>query len=993
MIFQHLETIVFKNNVIVIGRTEDNRSIAVKLNDVLPHITVGYRVGIQEEIIDTFQRYKYFQMSKRYPPKCCSEDIQHHLKFQILKGQDIIQYDEHSESRFLKITTQNIWDFNALKRMLKYTLTVADSLVVDKSYKDVRTYSGRLTKHKYLVKTKETNINCTVYNDQVNTQLQYFIDKDIYTCAWFSVEGVETEASDKLTRCDVEYNGTIHKTDKTGMAPWRILSYDIESLPPPRKNNPSKYDFPKADKRKFVNKINPDASRQYSMEVDAGDPVITICATLTMPEVEYYAWILCPDKAEYTLYDVEDFAASKATVFVFESEMELLEDFIEFIGEKDVDFIQGHNVNRFDNDYVLKRYNALQKEKHTHIVWKEEIKEYVDKKAIKKANWSRLQNHETKINKSTFSSSQKGSIEKFKLDIPGRVVLDSYDIMKDQHNESSYKLDNLAQKYLGTKKVPMDYDQIYPKFQSHEGRTELAVYCLKDAYLVHKLMEKLCKLNVILQMANVCGISMKDVIERGQGIRTICLMIRYAKKHRYFIPRVEPSKEDKSFEGAVVVDPTAGYYTDAVSCLDFASLYPSIMQCMNMSYETLVDRKTIEKMGWKEDEDVRTIPDYSFDNGKFKSTFNPNNPAFVTAKTRIGLLPEMLETLLAERKKVKKMMKAEKAHSTMYNVYNGRQLGLKVVCNSIYGFTGASVGFLPCKTIASSVTKYGRGLTLKTKDMIENHPVWGKEHKCKCIYGDTDSVFVHMPRSLVDGKDREELVNNAHKMGEIMANYITKQFLSPVLLEYEKTYCPYLLLKKKRYAGYKFEPGLPPKLHLKGIEAVRRDFAPLLVDTQKRLLNALIIEQDKKQACQIVHQVVKDLFADKIPLDMFVMSKKLSRDPSEYASKGPHVLLALRMAKKNPMTAPVAGDRVEYVIHVGHKMLSERACIPKDIKNGTYLVDFTYYFTKQLKTPLLRILKNVVGDPEQYFKVSRIRKRAPTGNNPFAGWLKIPRIS
>ena len=74
--------------------------------------------------------------------------------------------------------------------------------------------------------------------------------------------------------------------------------------------------------------------------------------------------------------------------------------------------------------------------------------------------------------------------------------------MKDQHNESSYKLDNLAEKYLGTKKVDMDYNQIYPKFQHKQGRLELAVYCLKDAWLV-RAVDKLCKLNVILQMANV----------------------------------------------------------------------------------------------------------------------------------------------------------------------------------------------------------------------------------------------------------------------------------------------------------------------------------------------------------------------------------------------------------------------------------------------------------------------------------------------------------
>lgn len=950
VIFQHLDTIFEKKQVIIVGRTKKNHSVAVKLNNVKPHIVIGYYDGC----IDYLKRYiRHSKFMKKcrgaYYPRVKPDEMDLDMEFNVIQGQDIVSPLEHKKSTFLKITCSNVWDYWTVKRIVQGKQF--DVPLVFKYGKQIDIHDFNTFEKKYSIKKKQTSITeCKIYNDQVNIPLQYFIENDLYSCSWFKVCGALRENCD--TTCDLEYEGHVENCNVTGMAPWKIFSFDIESLPPPRENNPGKFDFPKPEK----------------------DPIITICGTLTLKQLEYHAWILCPDGLDYKLYDVDGFEASTSKVYSFVSEKEMLLHFVNFINTQDIDFIQGHNCIRFDADYIIKRLNTLE---CTGI------------------NMSRLKKHQTKIDTSTFSSSQKGSIDRFKLAIPGRVVLDSYDIMKDQHNESSYKLDNLAQKYLGTKKVPMDYDKIYPKFQTYQGRLELAVYCLKDAWLVHALLEKLCKLNVILQMANVTGISMKDVIDRGQGIRTIALMIRYSKKHSYFIPRVKPNKEEETFKGAVVVDPTVGYYTDAVSCLDFASLYPSIMQAMNMSYETLVSNEKIKKMNWIEGEDVRTIPDYELVDGKLKITHNPNNPSFVTSKVRLGLLPEMLETLLAERKKVKKMMKAEVPHSTMYNVYNGRQLGLKVVCNSIYGFTGASVGFLPCKLIASSVTKYGRGLTLKTKSIIENHEEWGKNgHGCKCIYGDTDSVFVHMPRSLVNGKDREELIQNAHKMGEKMAEYITGKFLNPVFLEYEKTYCPYLLLKKKRYAGYKYEPGLPPKLHLKGIEAVRRDFAPLLVDTQKKLLNTLIIEQNVQKGCTLVHNIVKDLFMDKLPLNMFIMSKKLSRDPADYASKGPHVQLALKLAKKDPVQAPVSGDRVEYVIHIGSKMMSERACLPKDIIDGKHMVDLNYYFEKQLKAPMLRIFKVIkeIRNPEQYFKTKAIKKRLPTGKNMFAHWKKKPRI-
>ena len=101
--------------------------------------------------------------------------------------------------------------------------------------------------------------------------------------------------------------------------------------------------------------------------------------------------------------------------------------------------------------------------------------------------------------------------------MPGRVVLDSYDIMKDQHNESSYKLIYLR-KVLGTKDEQTTTISIRCGIHNKDDMT--AVYCIKDSWLVRKMMDKLCKLTVFLQMSNVCGISMKDVIERG-GIRTL----------------------------------------------------------------------------------------------------------------------------------------------------------------------------------------------------------------------------------------------------------------------------------------------------------------------------------------------------------------------------------------------------------------------------------------------------------------------------------------
>lgn len=91
---------------------------------------------------------------------------------------------------------------------------------------------------------------------------------------------------------------------------------------------------------------------------------------------------------------------------------------------------------------------------------------------------------------------------------------------------------------------------------------------------------------------------------------------------------------------------------------------------------------------------------------------------FVKATVRKGLLPLILEELLAARKKAKKQMGAEK-DPFRKAIYNGRQLALKITANSVYGFTGATAGRLPCLEISSSVTGFGRQMIDHTKNKVE----------------------------------------------------------------------------------------------------------------------------------------------------------------------------------------------------------------------------------------------------------------------------------
>ena len=82
------------------------------------------------------------------------------------------------------------------------------------------------------------------------------------------------------------------------------------------------------------------------------------------------------------------------------------------------------------------------------------------------------------------------------------------------------------------------------------------------------------------------------------------------------------------------------------------------------------------------------------------------------------MLPEVLDDLLSARKKAKADLKKE-TDPFKKKVLDGRQLALKISANSVYGFTGAQVGKLPCLEISQSVTAFGRMMIELTKNEVE----------------------------------------------------------------------------------------------------------------------------------------------------------------------------------------------------------------------------------------------------------------------------------
>ncbi len=70
------------------------------------------------------------------------------------------------------------------------------------------------------------------------------------------------------------------------------------------------------------------------------------------------------------------------------------------------------------------------------------------------------------------------------------------------------------------------------------------------------------------------------------------MLLRKCRVVNLLIPNIARNhtggEDEVGYEGATVIDPKKGFYNEPIATLDFASLYPSIIQGYNLCYSTLV---------------------------------------------------------------------------------------------------------------------------------------------------------------------------------------------------------------------------------------------------------------------------------------------------------------------------------------------------------------------------------------------------------------------
>jgi len=632
-----------------------------------------------------------------------------------------------------------------------------------------------------------------------------------------------------------------------------------------------------------------------------------------------------------------------SNIISFDTEREMLLAFKDYMNKQDIDIMTGWNIFGFDLEYIYKRAAMVGC-------------------GIDFYDLGKFKDSECHLVSKKLSSSALGDNFLKLLPMPGRFIFDMFHEVKKGYKLDSYKLNEVSKLYLGDQKIDMAPKEMFARYLEGDPvkLREVAEYCVKDTLLPHRLIKKLCTLLNLLEMAKATWVPIAFLVERGQQIKVFSQLSKKARELGYMVPTIKYGAiPEEPYEGATVLEAQKGAYYTPITALDFEALYPSIMMAHNLCYSTYV----------MNEKDYGNVPGVEYE------TFKVGEKTYKFAQGVPSLLPAILLELKQFRKKAKKDMAA--ATGSMKEVYNGKQLAYKISMNSVYGFTGAGKGILPCVPIASTTTCRGRGMIEETKNYVEaNFP------GAKVRYGDTDSVMVEFD---VGDRKGKEAIEYSWELGERAADECSALFKKPNNLELEKVYWPYFLYSKKRYAAKLWTKGKDDQMHMdyidvKGLQLVRRDNTPHVREVCKELLDVVLDAPDTGPPRELARERASQLLAGEVPNEKLILSQSLSDSykvggksvsivsPESMHINQAHVQVVNKMRERKPGSEPQSGDRVPYLLTKTDNPKAkafQKSEDPKYVEENNVPIDYHYYFENKFLNPVCDLLDPLYENTKQ----------------------------
>jgi len=540
---------------------------------------------------------------------------------------------------------------------------------------------------------------------------------------------------------------------------------------------------------------------------------------------------------------------------IYEDERSLLIGFIDWIQVYDPDILIGWNCINFDLRFL------------------EDVCQRLGVKFNLGRNNETLEWRTSGVNK-----------EHYFVLIPGRVVLDGIDTLKTAtYSFESFSLEFVSRELLGRGKLVYDPDdrgeEIMRLFQ--EDKQALADYNLEDCALVWDIFDKTNLIQFAFERAKLTGLPMDKV-----GGSVAAFENQYLPRlHRkgYVAPNLPDDPQGIGSPGGYVMDSQPGLYEN-VLVLDFKSLYPSIIRSFKIDPYGLAEGDRL--VNRSELDGSIPLGNECYDVQQLSQGFRG---AFF--KKENSILPNLIENLWVARDKAKSERNGALSQS------------LKILMNSFYGVMGTPGCRFFDARLPSSITLRGHEIMLRTRELIE-------EEGYQVIYGDTDSIFVLLSKSVEQGQASEIGQQLVEKVNLWWKSHLVQkyQLVSALELEYESHYTKFLmptlrgsnLGTKKRYAGLICQKGFAIdhpdkesyKIVFKGLESVRTDWTRLARDFQKELYERIFLNREYQSFIRKIVVEVKQGKHD----NKLVYRKRLRRRLSEYQRNIPPHVQAARKA-------------------------------------------------------------------------------------------------
>ncbi len=383
------------------------------------------------------------------------------------------------------------------------------------------------------------------------------------------------------------------------------------------------------------------------------------------------------------------------------------------------------------------------------------------------------------------------------------------------------------------------------------------------------------------ELARISRIPLERVCRAAPGTIISAMEVERAWKNRILIPsrkrQVEGFKSAVELvvtdKGGLVYAPPVGVF-EGVAELDFASMYPAIMEKFNISPETI----NCACCGG------RKIPETGTH----------------TCEKRRGLIPEVLKPILSRRKAFKALRSS--SASDRARVFDARQKALKWVLVVSFGFLGYRNARFGKIEAHEAVTALGREMLLKAKDVAEMEGY-------SFIHGLTDAMWVK--RDGATEKDYEEL-----------ARLVSRATGLEIALEGVYRWVAFLPSRRNpeipvpgRFLGV-FEDGV---LKVRGLACRRRDVPPLVRKMQEEMLGVLSgcasvsgIRSVRAELEEIRERYIERLRGGLVPPEELAIARRLSK-PAEAYLENTATAWAVRELLGRGVNLP-PGEKVAFVL-------------------------------------------------------------------------------